>query len=351
MDVDFLLIGQGLAGSILAYRLHSAGAKVYLVDDANPNSSSKVAAGLYNPITGRKMVKTWLADALFANIEPFYGELERALNQRFLYPTGIYRPFVSYEEQNEWIAKSADTQYDHYIDKVLSNPTFPGVNDSYGGLLLKSSGYVAIKPLLQAFKTWALDREILMQCRFSVDTRSRDHRGYWKFAHICARNLVFCNGVAAGKAPFFDWVPFTPVKGEILTVRQDFCTREIINRGVFRIDMGEGLGKVGSTYNNRELDLNPSLAGKKELLDKLSQLIPAGVQEITDHQVGIRPAIRDRRPVLGQHPSEKNVYLFGGLGAKGVSLAPFFSLQMRDFLISDKEPQKEVNINRFFKYI
>lgn len=351
MDVDFLLIGQGLAGSILAYRLHRAGAKVQVLDDGNPNSSSKVAAGLYNPITGRKMVKTWLADTLFPGIEPFYAELEQALGQRFLYPTGIYRPFVSYEEQNEWIAKSADPQYDRYIEKVLSSSAFPGVNDAYGGLLLKSSGYLAIKPLLQSFKVWALDREMLMQHRFQANRLRRDQRGYWTYGHIVARNLVFCNGVAAGKNPFFEWVPFTPVKGEILTVKQDFSAAEIINRGVFRIDMGEGLGKVGSTYNNRELDLKPSAAGKKELLDKLHQLIPAEVQEIVDHQVGIRPAMRDRRPVLGQHPAEKNVYLFGGLGAKGVSLAPFFSQQMSDFLISGKEPQKEVNINRFFKYI
>lgn len=351
MEVDFLLIGQGLAGSILSYRLIKAGFKVCLVDDGNPTSSSKVAAGLYNPVTGRKMVKTWQADILFDEIEAFYKELEIVLDQNFLYPTGIYRPFISYEEQNEWVAKSADSQYDRYISEVLREPGFPGVCDPFGGLLLKSSGYLDIKKMLQGYRYWLITRGSLIQSHFSEGQLAEDASGNWQFQKIRAPKLIFCNGIGVNENAFFNWVPFTPVKGEILTVRQAFKSGEIINRGVFRIDMGNGIAKVGSTYNNREIDLEPTAAGKREILDKLRQLVPEEVSGIVDHQVGIRPAMRDRRPVLGRHPTKDNVFLFGGLGAKGVSLAPHFSKEMTEYLISGKEPQKEVNINRFFKYI
>ncbi|MDN3688301.1 NAD(P)/FAD-dependent oxidoreductase [Cyclobacterium jeungdonense] len=351
MEVDFLLIGQGLAGSILSYRLIKAGFKVCLVDDGSPTSSSKVAAGLYNPITGRKMVKTWQADILFDEIETFYKELEIVLNQNFLHPTGIYRPFISYEEQNEWVAKSADAQYDRYIGEVFREPGFPGVSDPFGGLLLKSSGYLDIKKMLQAYRSWLMNRGDLIQSRFSEEKLIEEASGNWQFQEIHAPKLIFCNGIGAKESAFFKWVPFTPVKGEILTVRQEFTSREIINRGVFRIDLGNGIAKVGSTYNNREIDLTPTISGKREILDKLRQLVPIEVTGIVDHQVGIRPAMGDRRPVLGRHPTKANVYLFGGLGAKGVSLAPYFSKEMTEYLISGKEPQKEVNINRFFKYI
>ena len=76
MEIDFLLIGQGLAGSALGYRLKKAGFKIKLLDQPDLNQSTKIAAGLYNPVTGRKMVKTWNADQLFPEIEPFYQELE-----------------------------------------------------------------------------------------------------------------------------------------------------------------------------------------------------------------------------------------------------------------------------------
>lgn len=207
MEVDFLLIGQGLAGSILSYRLINAGFTVCLVDDGSPTSSSKVAAGLYNPITGRKMVKTWQADILFEEIEAFYRELESVLNHHFLHPTDIYRPFVSYEEQNEWVAKSADSQYDRYIREILRESGFSGVSDPFGGLVLKSSGYLNIREMLQAYRSWLINRGSLVQCRFSEAQLTEDSSGNWQFQDIHASNLIFCSGIGIKESSFFNWVP------------------------------------------------------------------------------------------------------------------------------------------------
>src|SRR5690554_1654655 len=108
MEVDFLLVGQGIAGTALSYRLLESGKKVHIVDAAEENDCSRVAAGLYNPVTGRKMVKTWFADHIFPEIEPFYHGLEETLKTKFIYNRPIYRPFSSIEEQNEWMGKSGD---------------------------------------------------------------------------------------------------------------------------------------------------------------------------------------------------------------------------------------------------
>ena len=81
MEIDFLIVGQGLAGSALGYRLIQEGKKVILVDQPEGNKSSRVAAGLCNPVTGRKMVKTWKGEFLFPEIIPFYQELEQARRQ------------------------------------------------------------------------------------------------------------------------------------------------------------------------------------------------------------------------------------------------------------------------------
>jgi glycine/D-amino acid oxidase-like deaminating enzyme len=352
MEVDFLLIGQGLAGTVLSYRLIQNGYAVHLIDDGDANSSSRIAAGLYNPVTGRNMVKTWQADVIFKEIEPFYKELELLLDKKFVHDVGIYRPFISYEEQNEWIAKSADPKYSDFLDDVKSGPYHKGLRDPFGGLLLKSSGYIDTLELINNYGSWLKERSLLSSMVFSEELLTGDADGRWQYKDITARKIIFTNGVQAGTNSFFSWIPFRPVKGEILTVKQDFSSIEIMNRGVFRIDLGNnGVGKVGATYNNKEVNLSPTKAGKKEIIDKLSQLIQPEVQEVINHQVGIRPAINDRRPVLGKHPNRNSVYLFGGLGAKGVSLAPYFSQQMLKLLVYDKEPQKEVNINRFFKYI
>ena len=65
-SLDYLIVGMGLAGSALAYFLSKNGKKIALIDNNIDQTSSKIAAGLYNPITGRKMVKTWMAPKMNA---------------------------------------------------------------------------------------------------------------------------------------------------------------------------------------------------------------------------------------------------------------------------------------------
>src|SRR5690606_14851299 len=73
MEVDFLLVGQGIAGTLLSYRLIKNGKRVHVIDQPEKNTCSRVAAGLFNPVTGRNLVKTWHADQIFPEIIPFYA--------------------------------------------------------------------------------------------------------------------------------------------------------------------------------------------------------------------------------------------------------------------------------------
>ncbi|MFC4873397.1 NAD(P)/FAD-dependent oxidoreductase [Negadavirga shengliensis] len=350
MEVDFLLIGQGLAGSVLSYRLLEAGLKVHLIDRDEDNTSSKVAAGLYNPVTGRKMVKTWQVDTLFSELEPFYKKIEKVIGEKILHPVAIYRPFLSVEEQNEWMAKSADPQYAPFVREIATRSRYRGLNDPYGGVALARSGYLDIPVFLSKYAGWlekqgAITRGEFVEDDLKITGRTMAYHG------IKAKGIVYTNGLGASESRYFKWLPFAPVKGEVLTIAQDFEAREIINRGVFRIDLGKGVAKVGSNYEKGELTVVPTEKARKEILGKLNELFNIPVKRILGQKAGIRPATIDRRPFLGKHPEYKNVYVFSGLGTKGVSLAPYFSEEMINLLILNKEPQKEVNINRFFKYI
>lgn len=246
MEVDFLLIGQGIAGTVLSYRLIKSGKSVLVIDQAAANNSSRVAAGLFNPITGRKMVKTWQADRLFPVIKPLYGELERLLEKKLIYDKNIYRPFFSIEEQNEWMGKSCDAEVQDYLEAVRTQPLCEEVADPYGGIMLKNSGYLDINTLLDGYSSWLADNGQLKRDHF--DEGMLEHReGKWHYQGTKASAIVFCSGLGAAKSSYFDWLPFAPVKGEILEMESDFTPAEIINRGVFRITMPDGRIRVGST--------------------------------------------------------------------------------------------------------
>ncbi|MDF2157144.1 FAD-dependent oxidoreductase [Algoriphagus sp. CAU 1675] len=348
MEIDFLLIGQGLAGTALGYRLKKAGKKIRIYDRGDQNQSSRIAAGLFNPVTGRKMVKTWNADLLFPEIIPFYKELEDLTGQEFLREQSIYRPFISIEEQNEWMGNSADPSFQIYLKKIVQDSQSPELNDPYGGVILKNSGWLDINPMLDAMGEYF--GEDLVPDKFEEDgLHFRD--GFWEYKGIQAKALVYCNGNAAKQSRFFGFLPFAPVKGEILELRQDYCPDYIVNRGVFRVHLGNGIHRVGSTYTWHDLDQGPTESAKNELLERLSGLVNLPVKELLSQKTGIRPATRDRKPFLGKHPTEQSVYIFNGFGAKGVSLIPFYSKMMFRFLVEFQPIEDEVNITRYFNYI
>ena len=101
MQLDYIIVGQGLAGSLLCYQMIKRGRKVRVYDDLPQPKSSVVAAGIYNPFTGRKMVKTWMADQLFTYLGGFYRKLEEDLKVNLIHNLPMYRPFLSVKEQNE----------------------------------------------------------------------------------------------------------------------------------------------------------------------------------------------------------------------------------------------------------
>ena len=104
--VDYVIVGQGLAGSCLAIQLCTRNKSVMVFDQPHLNHSTAVAAGLFNPITGKMLAKTWQADVLFPYFYSFYRHAESLLNKKFFFPIPIYRPFSSVEEQNEWMGRS-----------------------------------------------------------------------------------------------------------------------------------------------------------------------------------------------------------------------------------------------------
>lgn len=348
MEIDFLIIGRGIAGTALGYRLEQFGLKILIFDQPESNKSSRVAAGLYNPVTGRKMVKSWMAEFLFPEIEPFYQELEKITGRDFLTKEQIYRPFLSIEEQNEWMGHSSDPKISMFIDQIFTKSQYPELRDPFGGVLLKMSGWLNINEYLDGMAEFFGDR--LIEKEFDESLLERTGEG-WRYGDIFTKKLIFCNGLAAMKSRFFSYLPFAPVKGEILEVVQNFDPNFIVNRGVFRVQLRKGLYRVGSTYTWHDLEIGPTEKAKNEILEKLLDVVRVPVESIQSHKVGIRPATKDRKPFLGKHPVEDSVYIFNGFGAKGVSLVPYFSKMMTQNLIKSLPIQADVDIARYFNYI
>lgn len=344
INVDYIIIGQGLAGSAVAIQLLKLRKKILVIDQPHRNTSSNIAAGLFNPITGKKMVKTWMADKLFPYLHTHYREVEALTDQKFFKPMPLYRPFLSYEEQNEWMGKSAEPEFQDYIEKVFTKSSYRGVQDPFGGLLLKQCGYLDTRGYVESV------RAILQQEAFFLleDAGENDmvigENGI-QYRNFMADKIIFCNGTHQSK--WFNWLPIRPLKGEAIRVETLYPQELIINRGVYMVPTnGTGEWRVGATYNFQDYEPGITPRAKAELSEKLQELVSFPFN-IVGQEWGLRPTTPDRRPILGKHPDHARVYVFNGMGTKGVSLAPFFSEILIRSIENDEPLNKEVDIERY----
>jgi glycine/D-amino acid oxidase-like deaminating enzyme len=352
MKVDFLIIGQGIAGTVMSYTLLNQGKKVLVIDDNPANNATKVAAGICNPITGRKLVKTWLADQIFPFLKSFYQNLANELGCNFLRPIPIYRPFRSLEEQNEWFGRSADENWRTFINTDVENERFAKLLDNpMGGWETKQSYQIDTELLINSYQDYLIEKGMYQESKFDwKELQIFDNQVYWQ--NITASKVIFCEGIQALQNPFFNWLPFNPVKGEWIKIKVEKQARpleSIINQGVFILPLTDTIWQVGATYHWGDMGENTTELAQKELLDKLNDLLKIPF-EVIEQKAGVRPATQQRRPFIGLHPIYPQLGIFNGLGTKGISLAPYLAQSFADFLDNANlfPLNNEVNIQKYY---
>ena len=346
--VDYIIVGQGLAGSALALRMMEHGKSFIVFDEPALNRSSAIAAGLYNPITGKLMTKTWMAEKIFPELLQFYTRAEKILGHRFFYSQPIYRPFLSFAEQNEWMGKSVDHALRDYIQEVFTQSRYGNqVRDPFGGIVLKECGYLDVLSFLHHVRNQLLSALAYVPEWFDESQLEIKPQGGVRYKNTDAGKIIFCSGTALHQSTTVGNVPIRLLKGETLVIESEEKLELIYNRGVYMVPMHEkNRYKVGATYESRLLTPETTGAGREDLQHKLDELLKVPYR-IISQDWGFRPTTPDRKPILGNHPISENVIIFNGLGTKGVSLAPYFSGQLMDWLLGKTEIQPEVNINRF----
>lgn len=337
------IIGQGLAGSILSWKFIRSGWEVKQVcHSPGIPSASGVAGGLFNPITGRKLHLTWNATWLFNELHQFYPEIEKELNIRCFYPLPIHRIFDSIGAQNDGLSRAAQTEMSEFVNLSQFNPSgiFPQFKDDFGSISVNRGGYLDTPAFLNAMHTFFRQEGITeyeSQVRFEDFEQTEDL-------------VVWCTGNGLSGKSEFDALPFKPVKGEVLTVYIPDLNLEtvVISSGIFIIPLGENRYRLGATYNWDISHIEPTEEARSHLTGTLTSLLRKPLPiEILDHKVGIRPAVKDRKPLIGCLQDHPNQWIFNGFGSKGVSLIPALAENLVQHLSGKSELPTEVSIYRF----
>lgn len=345
MQVDYIIVGLGLAGLAFTKELEH-NKKSFIVFEDNSQNSSIVAGGMYNPVVLKRFTPVWNAIEQLEVAVPFYCEFEKQFNKQYNYLVDIYRIFKSVEEQNNWFIACDKPLLSNYMIPQIINKKFEGVLADNGFGKLNNTGRIDTKTLLEDYRNYLNERGLLKNKNFKyAELKINDDTV--EYNNIKASKIIFCEGFGLMKNPFFNYLPMQEAKGELITIHAPNLNVDfLIKASVFVLPLGNNYFKVGATFNWKDKTKLPTEEGKQELTTKLESFITIPYT-IVEHTAGIRPTVKDRRPLVGKHTKHQNLAVLNGLGTRGVMIAPIATKALYNYLEEKGTLDKEISIDRF----
>ncbi|MBC8047779.1 MAG: FAD-binding oxidoreductase [Fimbriimonadaceae bacterium] len=353
MNHKFLIIGCGISGISFSWQLKKSNLDFKIIDPCLQNSSSFIAGGLINPITGRKYNLQWNIHELLKHAHTKYLELEEHLKVPILKEINILKIHKSASGNKEWEEekKKKNPHLLNFIDENFNSDYFRNIlYCESGGIIIKNGLQINTRSLISAYQKKLISENKLLQQEFKPnDLNASEEEIVYNnetFSHI-----IFCDGIHALQNQYFNRIPFKPAKGECFILEiNELPDTYTYHKGVILIPFEKNIFWAGATNTWDDLSASPNAAGKKELETQLKELLKIPYK-ILEHKTAIRPTIKDRSPVVGQHPVYRNIFILNGMGTKGMSLAPYYAEILLQHILTGDPIPKEANVVRFAQHL
>jgi glycine/D-amino acid oxidase-like deaminating enzyme len=352
-----MIIGAGIAGMVAARTFQDAGLDIVIIDNARKGAASVVAAGLVNPITGKRFELSWRYEEFLHLAKSFYAECERKDGQSSYYASfPMIRLFANEKEQMMFEKKYSTgsisrfvgeqfTSNDHVIDQTICN--------HHGGFRTLNAGIFSYADFLES-TTMLFSKSIV---KGFVDAENLSHKDdTWKFhVHdrvVKSKFVIFCDGWQGSINPWLSQIGlnYDIVKGESCIMRAPKLPEtDIISRGFAILPLGDHLFRCAATFQWNEMHTIPTVFGEQRLHDRIRSLIRCDY-EILEQSAGLRPTMFDHTPFLGEHPHHRGIYAIGGLGTKGALYAPYMANNLLQYIYGKQEIDKEMDISCKFHH-
>jgi glycine/D-amino acid oxidase-like deaminating enzyme len=346
MEIEYLLIGQGISGTWLSYYLQKEGKSFLVIDAENKNAPSRIAAGIINPVTGRRHVTTWMAEEVLPFAWQAYQQMGHEMGIEFIVHRNLLDFFPSPQMRVNFLQRVEE--------KSLYVHTYPEQNQ-FNHLLHYDFGCGEIRPVytvylelvLPAWRKQLYGLNKLREEDFSIE-ELKVEKDHVQYRDITAGKIIFCDGHSSTANPYFNLLPFAPNKGEALLLEiPDLPDQHIYKRGMTLSPLSTpGSWWIGSSYEWEFDHPDPTTIFREKTERFLKEWLKIPFR-VTHHLAGIRPATLERRPFVGSHPLHSSLGIFNGMGTKGCSLAPFLAKQFVDHLVYNLPLHPEADVNRF----
>lgn len=351
-DKRFLIIGQGLAGTALAWRLWRRGAAFLIVDRGEPVTCSRIAAGLVTPITGMRLNLNWRFNELRDEARAFYREVEKLTGALLYHELDQVRVFRGAEERELFRRRLAQPE----VAAQVTRAAWEGPGDlldgslfaaPFGGFEQRGGGFLDAAGYLTASRAFFEAQGCFQEAEARDIGLAADGAPVWREGAFKA--VFFCQGWEAARHAWFDWLPFQSARGSIVSARAPALEQErrVVNGGgCWLLRRPDGTLRAGPTYEPRFDPARPHEAGQDKLetlRGRLESLVrtPLAWDLVS---TAVRPIVKRARVLLGRHPRREHVGFFNGLGSKGALRAPWAARRLVEHWLDDAPLEAEVDL-------
>lgn len=341
-----IIVGLGISGTFFSWFCQQAGIDFVVIDEEQQNTPSRVAAGIINPVTGRRVVKVWLDDLILPFAENAYQSIGTFLGINALTKTSIIDFFPNPFMKESFLKKLS--QQEAYIRLLEDDSRFtPYFNYEFGTGIIEPAYVVNMTALLSTWRHFLKTENKLQEEAVDFYALHITPSGI-EYKNSQADTLIFCDGTRGAQNPYFSLLPFALNKGEALIIEaRELPAEYLYKKSMLLAPLEEkGFFWTGTNYIWDFDDELPTEQFRTTTEQTLKQWLKVPFK-IMDHKAAVRPATVERRPFAGFHPVYKNIGILNGMGTKGCSLAPFFADQLLKNILYQQPLLKEVDIARF----
>ncbi|WP_395749689.1 NAD(P)/FAD-dependent oxidoreductase [Prosthecobacter sp.] len=341
-----LIIGQGLAGTALAWRLWEREVPFVIADRDEAVTCSKVAAGLITPITGMRLTVSWRYTAFYREALSFYRRCGKRLGQRFFFPRGYVRLLKNEAEIAKWHKRRRDPDIQPFLNPRPPVLDAEVIHQPENGFQQRHAAWLDTTAYLKASRGFfeslgACVKADVQPADVQDDATGVEWQGQ-RFTHV-----IWAQGWSAAKHPLLHWVPFQSARGTILTVEADMQgEKRILNRGCWLLPRPDGSLRAGSTYEWKFDDANTPAADQVSQLETNLRSLLKAPASVTAMQTAVRPIVKNHQALMGTHPAHPRVAFLNGLGSKGSLRSPWLARHLVEHLLDGTALDPELDLQR-----
>lgn len=344
MEKEYLIIGGGLAGLFFAHCLHQENKTFTVIDNANPNAASMIAAGMFGPLGGQLSKLAWKAPEMIDELFATAKSLEHLLGKTFLHQMPVEVAFGSIKDANDYASRNTNEQLNRFLSDIGKGSA--NILAPFGSFEMRESGWFDTKLFVETYRNYLKQQQQYQQEHLLYSDLVQTENG-WTYQEKLYKKVVFAEGYHAQQNPFIQHLlPFKLCKGQVLEIScSELDEDRIIKKGIYLVPQASGMFKAGATYEWDKIDEHPTEAGKAQMEEKIKLLMPHHFS-ITKHWAGIRPTTNDRNPIIGKVPHVADAFILNGLGTKGVVRGPWLAKTLFNFIEKEGSIPREVSVER-----